>query len=619
MLLLMLSHLLHAQTGIAIPQMTSCDNLVNTFMTTHSIPGLSLAIAKDGKLVYHRAFGTVDQAGTEITLPHHLFRIASVSKPITAIAIMKMVEQNQISLSDKVFGSGGLLENHSSISTANITDARLYDITVQHLLEHAAGWDRNANCFPNPTSPYPYFFSGCDPIVAPLHVTETLGTANPATEEDMITYLLEKGVDHAPNSTYAYSNIGYLVLGEIIEEISGLSYEAYVQTSILDQLGICDMHMANNLLTDKQEREVEYIGNGFTNLSCYNTGNYVPWEYGGFNIEAMDAHGGWIATTRDLVKLVLAVDGFSSTPDILSSASITTMTTPSTHNSNYALGWSVNSADNWWHTGALDGTASIIVRTSGEYTWAMLLNKRQIGANANQFWADLDNLPWSCVLGTSSFPSHDLLEIPLSNSSGIGFTSVEDSSVAISWTNGDGDKRIVVVRENDEIETFPLDGQSYAADPSFALGDDLGSNTFVVYNGSGTSVTVSDLTPGTTYQVRVFEYNESVSTGNYPLYKLCGGDMQSVTTSTLSSTELGELEQVKIYPTLSTHSLHIETPSSLGKSHFQIFSLSGMLCQEGSCDQEKNTIQIADLQAGMYLLRLETSKGQVMTQKFVKY
>ena len=83
-----------------------------------------------------------------------------------------------------------------------------------------------------------YYFSGCDPIVAPLHVTQTNGTSNPATEEDMIFYLVEKGLDFTPNTGYSYSNIGYLVLGEIIEEISNQSYEDYVQSSIFDPLGI---------------------------------------------------------------------------------------------------------------------------------------------------------------------------------------------------------------------------------------------------------------------------------------------------------------------------------------------------------------------------------------------
>jgi CubicO group peptidase (beta-lactamase class C family) len=84
-----------------------------------------------------RAFGTANQAGTELTQPYHMFRIASVSKPITSIAIMKLIENGQLSLSDKVFGPGGILNADPYFANANVTDSRVYNITIQNLLEHS--------------------------------------------------------------------------------------------------------------------------------------------------------------------------------------------------------------------------------------------------------------------------------------------------------------------------------------------------------------------------------------------------------------------------------------------------------------------------------------------------
>jgi CubicO group peptidase (beta-lactamase class C family) len=81
-----------AQTGIPAGSMGQCDTQVQTFLTNSQIPGATFAITKNGKLVYMRAFGTANRAGTEVTQPYHLFRIASVSKPITSIAIMKLIE-----------------------------------------------------------------------------------------------------------------------------------------------------------------------------------------------------------------------------------------------------------------------------------------------------------------------------------------------------------------------------------------------------------------------------------------------------------------------------------------------------------------------------------------------
>ena len=108
-----------------------------------------------------------------------------------------------------------------------------------------------------------------------------------------------------------------LVLGEVIEKKTGMTYENYVKQNIFAPLGIYDIRLGKNLLADKQEREGEYI-NPFTTLSAYGTGQFVPAQYGGASVEAMDAHGGWIATARDLVRLLTAVDGFPSRPDILS-------------------------------------------------------------------------------------------------------------------------------------------------------------------------------------------------------------------------------------------------------------------------------------------------------------
>ena len=72
---------LFAQTGIAIPSMSHCDDAVEAFLDAYDIPGATLAIAKDGKLIYFRGFGTSDLAETEATQPYNIYRIASISKP----------------------------------------------------------------------------------------------------------------------------------------------------------------------------------------------------------------------------------------------------------------------------------------------------------------------------------------------------------------------------------------------------------------------------------------------------------------------------------------------------------------------------------------------------------
>jgi CubicO group peptidase (beta-lactamase class C family) len=525
-----------AQTGIPVPEMTQSDVIIKNFLTAYDIPGATVAIAKDGKIVYMRAFGYSDISKTIVTQPYNLFRIASLSKQVTSIAIMKMMQSGQLTMNSKVFGARGILEQHPVFSTAAITDSRIYNITIQQLLEHSAGWNRDLNCNPNPTTPYPYFFSGCDPISFPLRVTMLTGTANPVTKDAHIKFLLEKGLDFTPGTSYSYSNIGYLVLGEVIEKLSGLSYEKYVQDSIMAPLGIFDMHVGKNLLTDKQEREGEYVGNGYTTLSCYNTGLYVPWEYGGFSVEAMDAHGGWIASSRDMLKLLTAVDGFSTKPDILSPAAIVTMTTPSANNQYYAKGWSVNTFNNWWHTGALDGTASEQVRTGTGYTWIIILNKRNI-TNGN-FWSAVDNLGWNCLAATTTWPTWDLMASPTVNASNINFSNVTGSSVTVNWTNGNGNNRLLLVKQDSSINAFPLDGTDYTANAAFGSGNSVGNNNYVVYNATGNSATVTGLTANKKYYFQVIEYNKNSTSGNNALY-LLGGNPQEYTITASSFTFTG--------------------------------------------------------------------------------
>ncbi|MEL7531120.1 MAG: serine hydrolase [Bacteroidota bacterium] len=592
-----------AQTGIPIASMNHCDNQVNSFLNQFGIPSATVAIAKDGKLVYMRAFGNADIAGTEATQPYHMFRIASVSKPITSIAIMKLVEEGQLNLNDKVFGANGILSNHAYLGNITVNDNRIYDITVKHLLEHSGGWNRDVSCINGVASPYPWQLSHCDPIGFPLHVTQKYGETNPVREEVLIRFLMEEGVEFDPGTQYAYSNIGYLTLGVIIEQLTGKSYEEYVKSEILDPIGAYDMYIGNNLLAGKREREGEYVGNGYTAPSAYGTGSNVPWEYGGWSLEAMDAHGGWIASARDLVRLLVSVDGFSTKPDILSTSSINSMVTPSPNNANYAKGWSVNQFNNWWHNGALDGTASLWVRSGGGYTWALILNKRIIDNQANAFWSGFDNLPWDCVSQTNTFPTHDLLASPLQNSTDIVFNGQGNDALTVSWTNGNGDARVLIAREDEAVDRFPLDGTNYLPNSAFGQGDDLGAGNYVVYNGSGNSINLSNLDPNKTYHFRLFDYNQNNTTGNHALYQLARSPQESATTASYTNIENLQQLGLSFYPNPAHSQIFISVENPQVSDRVELLNLTAQVVKSSSLSTGLNPLDIKYLTAGIYLLR----------------
>ena len=427
--LFLFASFLKAQTGISIANFSGVDNLINNFLTTWNIDGAGVAITKNGKLIYNRGFGFSDQSNSEIAKPYNLYRIASVSKPITSIAIMKLIQNGSLSITDTVFGANKILNQPYYLGA--ISDTRIYSITIQNLLEHTAGWDRTIPCDG---------YSNCDPLFFPLHVASVEGESNPVGDSTLIKFLLQKGLNYNPGITYAYSNVGYLILGKVIEKITGIKYENYIENNIFTPLSICDIHLGKNLLTNKQEREAEY-NNAYTTLSCYGDATTVPWQYGGFNIEAMNAHGGWIATSSDLTKLIISVDGYTTFPDILTPATINLMSTPSSTYSYYAKGWSVNPSNNWWHFGSLDGTSSFICRTSGGYTWAFLFNSRS--DNSNAFWNAFDQLPWDCLNTISSIPAIDLYP-PTVNLLNLSANVLAPTSINLTWTNGNGNGRIIL-------------------------------------------------------------------------------------------------------------------------------------------------------------------------------
>lgn len=345
-----------------IPQV---DHVVNDFMNAYDIPGLSLAITKNGKLVYARSYGWADRSAEEKVTNHSLFRIASLSKAITAVAIMKLVESGKLSLEDKVFGSGHLLGTSYGTTPYG---PHIADITVNQLLHHTcSGWANDGN--------------------DPMFRHPEMGQAA------LISWTLDnQPLNYAPGTHYAYSNFGYCVLGRVIEKISGESYAQFVREHVLEPAGIHDMKISGNTLDDRILNEVVYYGQNGED----------PYIY---NISRMDSHGGWLATATDLARLLVSIDGFDTKPDILKPSSIKMLTTPSAANPNYACGLSVNSADNWWHTGSLPGTATEMVRTSGGYCWVILCNTR---SEKPGFFGDMDALIWKAVNDpTTQWPHED--------------------------------------------------------------------------------------------------------------------------------------------------------------------------------------------------------------------
>lgn len=309
------------------------DNLVGTFMGKNNVAGIGLAITRNGKLVYAKGYGFADkQTGTKVDTST-LFRISSISKTVTAAAIMKLVQENKLSLDDKIFGDGGVLENDFGTQPYK---QHITSLTVKHCLSHhVGGWGNASN----------------DPTMA----------NNSMSANELISWIINnRPLDVAPGTAYAYSNVGFMILGRVIEKISGMSYENYVKQNILTPSGIKNMQIGGNTLADRKPNESKYHGSGSED----------PY---GYNFVRRDANGGWIASAIDMARLFVRIDGFATVPDILQPATIQTMTTPPFAYKNYALGITI-SGSTWMHSGSFPGSRSFWMRTSSGFCGVIFAN-----------------------------------------------------------------------------------------------------------------------------------------------------------------------------------------------------------------------------------------------------
>jgi CubicO group peptidase (beta-lactamase class C family) len=348
----------------ALPEPTPAERAAmeaaaRDFMQMYAVPALSVAIGHAGEIIYRGAFGVADRESNEPLTPLHHFRIASVSKPVTSATIFTLIEQGRLRLADRIFGPGALLGIDFGRSPYN---PGLTDITLEHLLTHTAGgWTNDGN----------------DPMFRNLNMSHA----------ELITWTLRnRSLDHPPGKSYAYSNFGYCVLGRVIEKVTGQSYAAFATEAVLKRCNIEDMSIAGNTLAERGPHEVKYYGQG---ENPYN-----------MNVRRMDSHGGWRARPASLVQLAMHVSGFTPPPNILKPETIRVMTTTTAAGPDYAKGWAINKAGNWWHNGSLPGTSTILVRTHSGFCWAAFTNTSRRNSKLD---GDLDKLIWDMVADVKSW------------------------------------------------------------------------------------------------------------------------------------------------------------------------------------------------------------------------
>ncbi len=330
-----------------LPTMKSMERYITRWMARYNIRGASLAVMRDEHLIYCKGFGWADKELEREAEVGDIYRIASASKLITAVGIMKLCDEGLLTLDSKVFGPEGILNQFTEIK-----DKRAMDITVRHLLNHTSGFSRRMG----------------DPMFRTADVIRWMELDKSPTADDLIRFQLGMRLRCAPGGTAQYSNIGYLVLSRVIEQVSGMGYENYLQTHVLWPAGCYDMHIAYNYYDDRYPGEVKYYGHDEEHIESYDgTGTMRLREYGGNDIRGLQGAGAWVASSVELLRLVASIDGKAGVPDILSAASVAEMRNIR-RKGDYALGWARYNASNGSliRTGTMSGTCAYIdYRESG--------------------------------------------------------------------------------------------------------------------------------------------------------------------------------------------------------------------------------------------------------------
>ena len=366
-------------TGAGIPQIDL--SFLTTFKGIESTEeiiapqGMSVALVREGRLVLARGYGTARDDNpitgplVEEAMPTSLYRIADVSKSITAVAVLKLVEQQRLSLEDTL-----LTVVPDLIPASGLGDERANEIRMWNLLEHKGGWDRSIS--PNP-------------LYNLRTIAEELGGPLPPLSQTVGQWLFQQPLDFDPGTQFSFNDANYFLLGEVVEAVTGQSYESFVQQEILTPIGISSMQIGQTV--DRVDGEVTYFHGALGPSVLDQFPGDRPVQYGGsFDVPLLGSSGGWIGSVVDLARFGLAVHRRSILSDNLLHDY---MISDNSGNGVYGAGWILDGR-NYLHTGLIDGSSSFLYVFQDGTVLAILLN----GNSTVNFrrWLDpvIENTDW---------------------------------------------------------------------------------------------------------------------------------------------------------------------------------------------------------------------------------
>jgi N-acyl-D-amino-acid deacylase len=313
---------------------------------------------------------------------------------------MRLVEDGKLSLDTPVW----TILNQFTPYNGRWGDSRLSTIAIRHLLHHTAGWDR--------------MISG-DPLAGDttVKIARATNSTFPPSRDTVIRYMLSQKLDFEPGLRFAYSNFGYMLLGRVIEKISGQSYENYVRNAVLQPMGLTQVQHGKPTLAGRLPGEVKYYDYpGAPLVSSYvsATREQEPAPYGVACFDLNDADGGWVGSVIDLAKFTAMLDG-ARPRRAVSAESWSAMLAETPRNTWvdsvgwYGFGLFVTpqlGGLTWDHGGSYPGTRSYFWRFANGICYVFLFNGDS--QDQNSLIVDVGNSVFRTLDALTDWPEHDL-------------------------------------------------------------------------------------------------------------------------------------------------------------------------------------------------------------------
>ncbi|HLP43390.1 MAG TPA: serine hydrolase domain-containing protein, partial [Fibrobacteria bacterium] len=356
-------------TGQAAPSLGAFDDYMRGLMQQHQVRAGALAMVKDGRLVLARGY-TWAEAGYPVTQPNSLFRVASCSKPLTSMAVHKMLREGgqaegPLSLKEKVIALLSLPAGGAP------RDARFADITLDDLLSHSAGWIRSKE---NP-----------DPVFNDYPPGHAIRRRLPSSPDAFLDYMLGQPLQFSPGSQSSYANFGYFLLGRILGNLPhgrGRGYEQAIGELVFRPLGLTRPRIGGSYVGERLPDEVMYHSRYPYLQRGHQEGGpaWVPGGYGDFDIKNMEAAGAWLLAATDYAKVLASFDREDN--PVMGAEAIRTMWAPH-RDPRFLRGWFATRVRRQdgdtltakWHNGLFPGTSTLVFYRPDKWSFALFLNR----------------------------------------------------------------------------------------------------------------------------------------------------------------------------------------------------------------------------------------------------